>query len=129
MPLREMADVPGRVRRGRPHVALPRLPAGGCEVHLLVSTRRKPQRPHRVVSSTGIRIQAAHHYHAWLPDVPPGEHVWCLFGVWRVKDPTAGRFDLDVENLVTIEGPGCLVCERPYSPQRAAGPCTGDAGC
>ena len=33
---------------------------------------------------------------------------------------------LDVENLLTVEGPGCYVCEEQYSPELAVRPCTGD---
>jgi len=95
-----------------------------------VSTRRKPQRPSRVhaVTSTGIRIESKHRYHANLQVLASGEHLWCLYGMWRVKDPTAEQFDLDIENLLTIEGPGCFICEQPYTPELAARPCTGTTG-
>lgn len=93
-----------------------------------MSTRRKPpsRAPRlRTVESTGIKIQARHKYNATLPTPPPGEHLWTLLGVWRITDPTADHVDLDIENLLSIEGPGCFVCERPYA-VAVAGPCPGE---
>lgn len=68
--------------------------------------------PARRVESTGLKIEAKHRYHAQIPEPKPGEHMWMVFGMWYVASPTADRFELDVENLVSIEGPGCFICER-----------------
>lgn len=93
-----------------------------------MSTRRKPARgnPARQVVSTGLKIQARHRHNAEIPDPPPGQHLWMVLGMWHLTDPTSPWYDLDIENLMTIEGPGCFVCEQPYSAELAAAPCTGE---
>lgn len=45
--------------------------------------------------------------------------------MWKVQ-PERDQFLLDTENLLTIEGPGCYVCEEEYTPERATQPCPGD---
>lgn len=97
-----------------------------------MSTRRKPptRRP-TGVRSTGIKVQARHRHHQPLPEPPTGEHVWAVLGAWRIHDPAAavsatGEIHLDLENLLTLEGPACIQCEQPYSPELATHPCHGD---
>lgn len=80
------------------------------------------------MTGTGISTEAAHRHHADLPEPAAGQHQWIVMTVYRVADPTAPQQNLDMENLLTIEGPGCLVCEKAYSPELAAGPCAGDPG-
>jgi hypothetical protein len=64
--------------------------------------------------------------------VAEGEHLWTMFAVFRIAhpetatDPGVNKF-LDLENLLTIMGPGCYICEQMYSPEVAASPCPGDA--
>ena len=63
-----------------------------------------------------------------LKHVTPGEHLWCITTAFRV-DPAkafAGEAILDTENLVIVAGPGCLVCEEPWSQSIADRPCPGD---
>jgi hypothetical protein len=93
-----------------------------------VSTRRKRPsgNPARRTTGTGIRVEARHRHHAGIPTPRPGEHLWTVIGMWQVTNPTADRIDLDAENLLTIEGPGCYVCEQTWSPDIAAQPCPGD---
>ena len=61
----------------------------------------------------------------------PGEHLWIMSGAWRISDP-ASAFDagvpkfLDLENLLTIVGPGCYICEQVYTAEVAAKPCPGE---
>src|SRR5438045_1166103 len=86
---------------------------------------RSPGNPQRQVVSTGIKIEARHRYHANI-DWQPGRHLWMVLGMWQIKDPESDQFQLDIENLLTIEGPGCYICEQPYSRELAARPCTGD---
>lgn len=99
-----------------------------------MNTRRKqPSRRPTRVRSTGLKLQARHRYHSPLPDIAPGQHLWMVIGMWRITDPAAtrdpdGEVHLDLENLMTLEGPGCFVCEEPYSPEVAARPCPGDPG-
>lgn len=68
---------------------------------------------------------------AQLPNLAPGEHLWIMAGVWRIEhpetahDPGVQKF-LDLENLLTIEGPGCFVCEQVWSADVAAQPCPGE---
>lgn len=80
----------------------------------------------QVVTSTGLKVEAAQRFHTTIPTPAPGQHLWATFGVWRVADPAATRFHLDLENLLTLEGPGCFLCEQQYTPELAARPCPGD---
>lgn len=59
-----------------------------------------------------------------------GEHLWIMTAAWRV-DPVAatdpdGQNFLDTENLLTLEGPGCYVCEQPYQPGMERTTCPGE---
>lgn len=57
-----------------------------------------------------------------------GEHLWCITAIWRVPDPRTNGCEsmlLDVENMLGFGGTGCYKCERAYSEQLAAQPCTG----
>ena len=93
-----------------------------------MSTRRKRPggNPARAVSSTGLKIEARHKYGAAIPTPKPGQHLWIVTGCWQVVDPTADRFELDVETLLTVDGPGCWVCEEIWTPELAAKPCQGE---
>src|SRR6266567_2245783 len=77
-----------------------------------------------IASSTGIVVEARHKAHGPLPE-PDGTHFWTLASMYRVADPGARTFNLDIENLLTIEGPGCLHCAAIYSPDNARRPCSG----
>lgn len=92
-----------------------------------MSTRRKHPggNPARIVTGTGIRIEARHRHHADMPTPKPGDHQWTVLAMWHVN-PTADHLDLDTENLLTIEGPGCYICEQTWSPEAAAKPCPGE---
>ncbi len=47
------------------------------------------------------------------------EHLWVYTGQKE-------GVNLDLENLLTIDGPGCFICEEIFSPQLAALPCPGN---
>lgn len=80
-----------------------------------------------IYRSTGVDQEASIRFGAQIPDLPPGEHLWLLFAAFRVRDPeSTGQQHLDMENLVTIDGPGCYYCEAPYTRALAARPCGGD---
>lgn len=97
-----------------------------------MSTRKGPGRSpgnpaHKGYQSTGIRLEAVQKHHATLPLPDPGQHLWTVMGMWHIVDPSnTTQQILDVENLLTIEGPGCYICEESYTPERAAQPCPGD---
>jgi hypothetical protein len=56
----------------------------------------------------------------------PGQHLWTILGVWMVTNPAQREnVELDAENLLTVEGPGCFKCELPYNVQTARKPCRG----
>ncbi len=78
----------------------------------------------------GPEVEAIQHHHAQdFPEPVPGKHLWIVSGAWRVGDnfdPTK-QIHLDTENLITLEGPGCMWCEEVWTPERAAKPCPGDA--
>jgi DNA modification methylase len=85
------------------------------------------------VRSTGIhqRVQFTR-----LPDSPPpgGPHQWIVAAMWKLSDEEArhqatgsgGEVHLSADNLLSIEGPGCWVCERVWTPAIADQPCTGE---
>lgn len=79
-----------------------------------------------MASSTGMKIEARHKFGAPLPEAAPGEHLWTVTGMWTVKDPTAEQVLLDIENLITLAGPGCFICEQGYAQAIAGGPCPGE---
>lgn len=60
----------------------------------------------------------------------PGAHIWAMLAAWMVSDPqgwstgSSGQV-LDHENLVMLQGPGCLKCEQPWSRKLGAQPCRG----
>lgn len=74
----------------------------------------------------GPKVQAIQHHHAKLPKPVPGEHLWIVASMYQVKPRLNGEYHLDTENLLTIEGPGCLHCEEDWSPQVEARPCPGE---
>lgn len=82
---------------------------------------------HRIrrTESTGQRIEVRHKYNVEIPKPKPGEHLWVAMVIFRLSDPGAERFHLDHENLVTVEGPGCYICEQTWSMVKGR-PCPGD---
>ncbi len=78
------------------------------------------------VESTGLKIEAVSKYQNQdMRPTPDGEHMWILVGMWKVDPEERGRVHLDLENLLTIEGPGCFKCEQPWSPELAKTRCPG----
>jgi hypothetical protein len=66
-----------------------------------------------------------------IPEYDPhsAEHLWVVLPMYRVdpKNLTDGETGyLDRENLLTIEGPGCYYCEKPYTKNLLMRRCTGN---
>lgn len=81
-----------------------------------------------VYTATGLKVEARHKFNADLPEVPPGEHLWVMINTYRILHPErleTEQFNADLENLLSVDGPGCLVCEQPWRP--GIGPCQGEA--
>lgn len=76
------------------------------------------------MSDGQVRIEVVGFHGRKLPAQVPGAHLWVVLSMFQIE-PTAGRFFLDRENLLTIEGPGCFWCELPWTEKVAANPCTG----
>lgn len=74
----------------------------------------------------GPSTEAKQLHHADLPAQQPGVHLWVVLSMYRVN-PRKERFDLDMENLLTIEGPCCYWCEMAFSEAEAKRRCRGDA--
>ena len=55
----------------------------------------------------------------------PGRHMWVLTAAWLTADPESGQINMDAENLLSVQGPGCFKCEQPYSRRLARRPCRG----
>jgi hypothetical protein len=95
--------------------------------------RASRRRAENRVVGTGVNVEAPRSkIHAEDPfAAPPGRHLWTVLAVWRLSDESAarsaigGQVQLDTENLLTLEGPGCIVCERPYA-EASGRPCPGD---
>jgi len=82
----------------------------------------------RVVLDDNV-TEVTDRHHRKIEYPPAGEHLWALLGVFRVQlsgVDRAGRVCLDVRNLLTIDGPGCFVCEQIWSEEVADAPCPGD---
>lgn len=70
-----------------------------------------------------------------LDRIPPydprsGEHLWSWAVLYRAApdklgDPTHTPI-LDMENLLSVAGPGCYYCEAVYTPLLASRRCPGD---
>lgn len=65
-----------------------------------------------------------------------GRHLWIVIGFWEVDNPARERVNMQLANLLTVEGPGCLHCGTPWTPELGAhcpggapsGPATGSSG-
>jgi hypothetical protein len=71
-----------------------------------------------------VRIEVVGKHNAKLPEREPGKHLWIAIAMFQIN-PTATRYDLDGENLLTIEGPGCYWCEQTWG-EAAHLPCKGE---
>jgi hypothetical protein len=66
-----------------------------------------------------------------IPDFDPrtGDHLWSVATMYRVQPATwldkAVTPHLDMENLLTVQGPFCFYCEQPYSQRLATRRCKG----
>lgn len=89
------------------------------------ATRPRIENQITVVRNTGIKIEATAAHGKDMPDPGEGKHLWTVVGCWNVI-PNDSGYILDTENLMTLQGPGCFKCEKPYSAELAAQPCTGD---
>lgn len=81
--------------------------------------------PYLKVTERGPVVQARQHHNARLPDRVPGEHLWIVVSMFRVR-PEQPKHFLDTENLLTIEGPGCYWCERTWEPGAEKTRCPGE---
>ena len=76
---------------------------------------------HHVTSDGGGIIdlgQKREAQHKWHSDPPPftGRHLWVVVSTWHIAEPARDQYILDVENLITIDGPACYWCEETWSP-------------
>lgn len=78
-------------------------------------------------TATGVKAEAIQHYNAEFPVQIKGEHLWIITGMWRVNPlRVAGQqVHLDMENLLNLDGPGCLWCEEHWRPGMESVPCKG----
>lgn len=61
-----------------------------------------------------------------VPDFDPrtGAHLWTVVSMFRWNPGTESPM-LDMENLLTIQGPGCFYCGQPYTAHIAKRRCRG----
>lgn len=81
------------------------------------------KRRKKVIVGTGIVVEARSKAGKNIPEQEERKHLWNLIAVFRIGDPTAEQFDMDMENLVTIQGPGCYFCEQLYEKGMENTPC------
>jgi hypothetical protein len=85
----------------------------------------------RQFTPTGVQPLPDSRNRGTIPEVGPGQHLWVMTGLWSIADP-ASAYDptvqkyLDLENLISIDGPGCFVCEQMWTAEVAARPCPGE---
>lgn len=66
-----------------------------------------------------------------IPDFDPrtGDHLWCVATMYHVQPAMwtdkAVTPHLDMENLLTVQGPFCFHCEEPYTRRLATRRCKG----
>lgn len=66
-----------------------------------------------------------------VPDYDPraGDHLWLMITMYRC-DPNKLEEGhpavLDHENLISVTGPGCYYCEKPYDGLLATRRCNGE---
>jgi len=79
----------------------------------------------RVVRSTGIKIPVATdqnrrkqtRFDELLAIAEHRQqHFWLVVSAFHVTIPDQPCISMDTENLMTIEGPGCYICEQVYEP-------------
>lgn len=85
--------------------------------------RQQRRLPQAMVTGTDVYFEAK------PAEMPPfqGQHMWVVAAAFRVVPEPGKSYDLDMENLLTVDGPGCWYCERRWSPLIASIPCPGDA--
>jgi len=69
----------------------------------------------------GIKQEGRDKAGADLTDPGRGKHLWTVMALYRITNPAVsqdpgGQILMDRENLLTIEGPGCFKCEKPWTP-------------
>lgn len=67
------------------------------------------------VYTTGLRQRADDKYWA---EPPPfvGRHLWAYTAVYQVQEPARTELQFDMENLMTLLGPGCWHCGQIWYP-------------
>lgn len=73
--------------------------------------------------SDGMKIRLMSNDPPGVPPRVPGQHLWMVFGGWRVRPQAEGDVILDTENLLTLAGPACYWCEELHTPELESSPC------
>lgn len=74
----------------------------------------------------GPKVEAIGYHEQGPPPRQEGQHYWVVTSVYRVRPAAKAQYQLDTENLLTIEGPFCWHCIRRWSPELEARPCQPD---
>lgn len=77
-------------------------------------------------TGTGHAVEVPSQFNR-IPDYDKrsGEHLWTIITMYRWAPGTETPM-LDTENLLSVQGPDCYHCEKPYTKQLATRRCTGD---
>lgn len=84
----------------------------------------------RLRPEPGIKQEAADKFNNTLVDPGRGKHLWTVMALYVLADPGVvvnpnGQILLDRENLLTVEGPACFKCEKPWTPDVGRRYCQG----
>lgn len=85
----------------------------------------------RQLVSTGVK-QRVDGFKDRIPEYDPrsGNHLWVVLQSYQIDPKKWTESDelviFDIENLLSVEGPGCYYCEQPYSPSLYYRRCPGE---
>lgn len=75
-----------------------------------------------------VKYQAIDSHNKEIPDPGRGKHLWVMMACFQVHYPEKMADEdlhMDMENLLSIDGPGCFKCEKVYSSDLARRFCQG----
>lgn len=75
-----------------------------------------------------VKYEAISKFHSEITDPGRGKHLWVVTAAFQLIAPekfSTEQVHMDMENLLTIEGPVCWKCEQHFSADRARRFCQG----
>jgi hypothetical protein len=71
-------------------------------------------------TNTGF-VEDVQNFKSKIPEFDPrsGDHLWIMLNMYKAdinRLKTGQQMLMDHESLLSVEGPGCFYCEKPYHP-------------